>query len=294
MLKLLVNSRIRRALDVDHEVAVIGAGFGGLGAAMALRRAGIEDIVILDKQDGVGGCWRANRYPGVAVDIPATVYSYSRAQRGDWSRLYAPGAELARYAERVADDHDLRRLLRLATTVTAATFDADGHRWTIDVDGPAGPERLTCRWLVAAYGPLERPAMPDIAGLDRFGGTVMHTARWDDGVDLAGLRVAVIGTGASAVQVVPEIAPVAGHLDVYQRTPIWVDPASTRPWKAPPEWPCRTLRPERLCGPSPRPASTWSATSCSTPGCGRRGSGPRRPSGAGCVARSRIRHWPSA
>lgn len=236
MAKQVVKSRVRQAGPVEHEVVIIGAGFGGLGAAIALGRAGVDDFVIIDKQAGVGGCWRANRYPGVAVDIPGTVYSFSHSQRGDWSRLYAPGAELARYAESVAADHDLLGRVRTATTVTGAAFDADGHRWIVDTHGPEGVRQLTGRWLIAAHGPLERPAMPDIAGIDRFAGAVVHTARWDETLDLHGARVAVIGTGASAVQVVPEIAERVAHLDVYQRTPIWVAPRFDPVLDGPARW----------------------------------------------------------
>ncbi len=213
---------------VDHEVVVIGAGFGGIGSAVELNRAGIDDYVILEKWHGVGGCWRANTYPGVAVDIPSFVYSFSYEQRSDWSRWFAPGDELRRYAEDVTTKHDLWPHIRFGVKVTEARFDADHDRWhlgiiTVDDDGERASE-LTARWMIGALGPLERPAMPDIAGIDRFGGKVMHTARWDHSYDITGKRAAIIGTGASALQIIPEIAPTVGHLDVYQRTPIWVSP----------------------------------------------------------------------
>jgi cation diffusion facilitator CzcD-associated flavoprotein CzcO len=210
--------------EVDHEVVVIGAGFGGIGAAIELKRAGIEGFVILEKWHGVGGCWLANTYPGVAVDIPSFVYSFSYEQRTDWSRYFAPGEELRRYAEEITRKHELRRHLRFGVIITAAVFDEESDRWHLSIVTDDGPSEVTARWVIGAVGPLERPAMPEIAGLDTFNGQVMHTARWDHGYQHAGQRVAVIGTGASALQLIPEIAPDVAQLDVYQRTPIWVAP----------------------------------------------------------------------
>lgn len=204
----------------DFEVAVLGAGFGGINAGVQLRKAGIENFVIIDKWDKVGGTWNANRYPGVAVDIPSFIYSFSYAQKGDWSRLFAPGAELQHYAEEIVDDHGLRPKLRLSTWVREARFDEVADLWRVGTDSG----ELTARFVIAGVGGLEVPNLPDIAGVDSFAGTVLHTAKWDHNVDLAGKRVAVIGTGASALQLIPEIAKVAAHLTVFQRTPIWVAP----------------------------------------------------------------------
>lgn len=208
----------------DHHVVIVGAGFGGLGAAIELRRAGIDDFVILEKWDGVGGTWRANTYPGVAVDIPSFIYSFSYEQRGSWSRLFAPGAELLAYAEDVADRHDLRPRIRFETTVASMTFDEADDLWRIDVEDRNGSRTITARFVISAVGALERPVLPDIAGIDDFAGTIVHTARWDHDLDLRGKRVACIGTGASALQLIPEIADDVATLDVYQRTPIWVAP----------------------------------------------------------------------
>ncbi len=202
-------------------MVIVGAGFGGLGAAIQLRRMGVDDIAILDREDGVGGTWRVNRYPGIAVDIASVTYSFSFLPNPDWSRLYAPGAELAAYADRVADTFDLRRHLRLGVSVDATTWDEEASCWRVAMaDGGV----LTCRILVMATGFLSQPKLPDIPGLDDFEGTVMHTAKWPDDHDLTGERVAVIGTGATSVQLVPEIVDRVAHLDVYQRTPIWVTP----------------------------------------------------------------------
>lgn len=213
-----------QATTPDHHVVIIGAGFGGIGAAVELRRAGIQDFVILEKWDGVGGTWRANTYPGVAVDIPSFIYSFSYEQRSDWSRLFAPGAELLRYAEDVATRHRLDGHLRLRTTVRSMRFDERLDLWRIEVDDEAGANEVTARYVISGIGALEQPQLPDIVGIDDFTGTIVHTARWDHGVSLAGKRVACIGTGASALQLIPEIADDVERLDVYQRTPIWVAP----------------------------------------------------------------------
>lgn len=206
---------------VDHQVVVVGAGFGGMGIAIQLRRDGIEDFVILDREDGVGGTWHVNRYPGLAVDIASVTYSYSFAPNPSWSRVFAPGEELRAYANHIADDHDLRRHLRLSTNVTEVRWEEEGQRWHVDIDGRPG---LTCRYLVMATGFLSHLKVPDIPGLHDFAGDVMHTARWDDDVEIDGRRVAIIGTGATSVQLVPELTARAAHLDVYQRTPIWCVP----------------------------------------------------------------------
>ena len=208
----------------DHHVVIVGAGFGGIGSAIELEAAGIDDYVIFEKWDGPGGTWRANRYPGVAVDIPSLVYSFSYEQRGGWSRVFAPGSELLAYAEDVVERRNLRSRMRFGTTVTSMTFDEACDLWCIAIEDARGIREVTARYVINAVGALERPVMPSIDGIDRFRGHVLHTARWDDSVDLAGKRVACIGTGASALQLIPEIAPDVAHLDVYQRTPIWVAP----------------------------------------------------------------------
>jgi cation diffusion facilitator CzcD-associated flavoprotein CzcO len=211
---------------VDVEVAVIGAGFSGIGAAIALSQTGIDDFVILEEGDGVGGAWHWNRYPGIAVDIPSFSYQFSYAKRPDWSRVYAPGDELKAYAEALVDEFGLRSRLRLSTAVTGAVWDEDAHVWRLET---ADGDEIAARFTVGATGVLTKPKPPDIDGLDDFGGTVMHTARWDDSVDLRGRRVAVVGTGASAVQVIPSIAPLVEHLTVFQRTPIWCLPKMDGP-----------------------------------------------------------------
>jgi cation diffusion facilitator CzcD-associated flavoprotein CzcO len=205
----------------DVEVAVIGAGFSGIGAAIALRRAGFEDFLLLEEGDGAGGAWHWNRYPGIAVDIPSFSYQFSYDQRADWSRVYAPGDELKAYAEDCIDRHGLRPRLRLNTRVCGLSWDEDAHAWTLDIEGG---DPLTARHVVGATGVFSKPKPPDIPGVEAFAGTTVHTARWDESLDLRGRRAAVIGTGASAVQLVPAIAPEVAELTVFQRTPIWCLP----------------------------------------------------------------------
>lgn len=215
----------------DHEVIIVGAGFGGMGAAIQLGRMGIRSILILDRGDDLGGTWHLNTYPGVAVDIASVTYSYSFAPNPHWTRQFAPGAELRAYANHVADRYGLRRHMRFDTTVERAVYDEAEALWTVHL---AGRPSVTARVLVVATGFLSQPKRPDIAGLGDFAGTVMHTARWDHGHDLAGRVAAVIGTGATAVQLLPEIAPRLAKLYVHQRTPIWVSPKrdpEIPPWR---------------------------------------------------------------
>lgn len=214
---------------IDHEVIVIGAGFGGICTGIKLREAGIHDFVILEKAGGVGGTWRHNTYPGVGVDIPSFTYSFSFEKNPYWSRSYAKGPELMAYAEHCAEKYGLRPHLRLNTEVLAARFDEAHDVWTVHT---ANDRRLTCRFLMVAPGAFSTPKLPDIEGLDTFGGPVLHTAKWDHRVDLAGKRVAVIGTGASSVQVIPTIAGTVRHQKVFQRTPIWVIPKPDFPLPA--------------------------------------------------------------
>ncbi|MDF3282427.1 NAD(P)/FAD-dependent oxidoreductase [Gordonia sp. N1V] len=204
-----------------HEVIIVGAGFGGLGAAIEFRRLGIDDLAILEREDDLGGTWHVNHYPGLAVDIASVTYSYSFAPNPYWSRLFAPGPELKRYATHVADTYDLKRHMEFGVSVESAEWDERQQFWVVHTgDGMA----RTCRYLVTATGFLSQPHIPDFPGIDSFEGTVLHTADWDDSADLTDKRIAVIGTGATAVQLIPEAARVARHLTVFQRTPIWVVP----------------------------------------------------------------------
>lgn len=205
----------------DHEIVIVGAGFSGIGMAIGLDRSGIDDYLIVEQGHGFGGTWYWNTYPGVAVDIPSFSYQYSFEKRSGWSRVYAPGAELRAYAEECAAQYRLHSRTRFGTTVTSATFDDELGLWRIGIaDGAA----ILARYLIDATGVLTQPRKPDIEGVDDFAGLTMHTARWDHNQDLRGKRVGIIGTGASAVQIIPEIAETVDHLTVFQRTPIWCLP----------------------------------------------------------------------
>ena len=213
-------------------VVIIGAGFGGLAAAVALRRKGIDDLLIVERADGVGGTWRQNIYPGAACDIQSHLYSFSFAPNRAWTRTYACQPEILAYLESVADEFDLRRHLMLGTTVHTARWNTDDVHWEIEVSTGGANRMLVADVVVSAVGLFGSVRYPDIAGLGDFAGEVMHTAQWDPSIDLTGKQVAVIGTGASGVQVVPEIADAAGKLTVFQRTPPWMVPKPDRAFSA--------------------------------------------------------------
>ncbi|MFC0107599.1 flavin-containing monooxygenase [Kibdelosporangium aridum] len=206
-------------MSAHYDAVIVGAGFGGMGAAIQLTRLGYDNLLILERESDLGGTWHVNHYPGLAVDIPSATYSYSFEPNPNWSRLFAPGHELKRYAEHVADKYRLRQYMRFNTVVTGAVWDTD--HWVIS---RRDDTTVTAKYLLTATGFLSQPKKPDIDGIDTFRGKIIHTADWDDGYDLTGQRVAVIGTGATAVQLIPEVAKVAAELTVYQRTPIWVSP----------------------------------------------------------------------
>lgn len=213
--------------------AVLGAGIGGMAAAERLLRAGIDDFVILERGDGVGGTWRWNTYPGAACDVPSHLYSLSFAPNPDWSSTFARQPEILAYLERVADDVGIRPHLRLGRTVTAMRWDDGSSTWSLST---AEGEAFEAEVVISALGTFTEPKLPDIDGLGAFAGELLHSARWDHDVDLAGRRVGVIGTGASAIQIIPSIAPTAGHTTVFQRTAAWIvprkDPAYTDEEKA--------------------------------------------------------------
>ena len=211
------------APDREFTVLVIGAGMSGLLAAHRLGQAGVDWIVV-EKNDDVGGTWLENTYPGCRVDNPNHNYSYSFAQRHDWPFHYSPQQVLLDYFRDCADAWGIRDQVRFGTEVRRAVWDDDTATWRVEVDGPDGAETLTVDAVVSAVGQLNRPLVPDIEGLGDFTGPCFHSGAWDHDVDLAGKRVAVIGTGASAVQFVPEIAERCAALTVFQRTPPWMGP----------------------------------------------------------------------
>lgn len=204
---------------------IVGAGFSGLCAAIQLKKAGIHDFVILEKADGVGGTWRANTYPGAACDIPSHLYSYSFEPNPRWSRAYGGQPEILSYLEHCATKYALRPHLRFGAEVVAATFDEDSATWIVETKTG---ERFVARSLILGNGALHLPAVPELPGLASFAGTTFHSARWNHGYDLRGKRVGVIGTGASAIQFVPQIAGDVAELRVFQRTPPWIVPKPDR------------------------------------------------------------------
>ncbi|WP_020668774.1 flavin-containing monooxygenase [Amycolatopsis nigrescens] len=202
----------------DHEIIIVGAGFGGLGAGIAAKRAGITDFLIIERAADIGGTWRDNTYPDVAVDLPSFTYQFSFEKNPDWSRVFPKGGEVKAYIDHCADKYGLRPHIRLNTEMTARVWDERHHLWRIHL----GDEVLTCRYVLTALGAFVDPLKPDIPGLDEFRGKVIQTSRWDHEHDLTGERVAVIGTGSTAVQMVPKVAKVAKRLTVFQRRAIWV------------------------------------------------------------------------
>jgi len=207
----------------------VGTGFGGIGMGIALKQAGYDDFIILDKEDDLGGTWRDNQYPGCACDVPSPLYSFSFELNPDWSRLFAPQREIWAYLRGCARKYGLEAHIRYGSVVEQMQWDEDERRWDVQTveHGELGSWRP--RAVVSAAGALHLPAYPDIPGAERFAGTSFHSARWDQSCDLAGKRVAVIGTGASAIQFVPEIAKQAAQLTVFQRTPPWIHPRPDAP-----------------------------------------------------------------
>ncbi|MDX6296583.1 MAG: hypothetical protein QOI51_440 [Nocardioidaceae bacterium] len=205
---------------------IIGSGFSGLGMAIRLKQAGRHDFVILEKAEDLGGTWRDNTYPGCACDIPSYLYSFSFAQNPRWSRMFSPQPEIFDYLKDCVRRHGLEPHLRYGARVVRALFDQTSGEWEVEVEGS---ESLLGRVLVAGVGALHLPRTPDLPGRETFAGSTFHSAAWRHDRDLSGQRVAVVGTGASAVQVVPAIAERVAHLDVYQRTPAWVIPKPDRP-----------------------------------------------------------------
>lgn len=208
----------------DMRIAIIGTGFAGICAAIKLREAGYERMTILERGSDVGGTWRDNNYPGCACDVPAVLYSFSFAPNPHWSRYYCGHAELYSYLRKVADDHGLRPFIRFDTPVNELRYDDRSNTWAVQT--PHGVEKFDV--VVNGTGTLSLPAIPKLNGIERFEGEAFHSAEWEHDLDLTGRRVAVIGTGASAIQFVPEIAPDVAQLTVFQRTAPWVMPRDDR------------------------------------------------------------------
>ena len=226
-------------------IVIIGAGFGGIGMAIALKKAGFDDFVVLEKSEDLGGTWHHNQYPGCACDVPSPLYSYSFELNPSWSRLFAPQQEIWDYLRMCARKYGVDEHIRYGCAVEHLDWDDGARRWNIATSRVAGDgqgggdvgdgrdvgdvgdgrgEDYRARAVVAGAGALHLPSLPDIPGAERFGGAAFHSSQWDSSLDLGGKRVAVIGTGASAIQFIPEIAERAGHVDVFQRTPPWIQP----------------------------------------------------------------------
>jgi cation diffusion facilitator CzcD-associated flavoprotein CzcO len=205
----------------DFPIAIIGAGFAGIGTAIQLKKAGIDSFTMFERAAEIGGTWRDNTYPGAACDVPSHAYSLSFEPKPDWTRTFAESGEIQGYLLDLVEKWKLRPHLRLNTEIAEARFDEAAGSWTLTTDGG---DTFTARVVVSGVGGLVDPAWPDIKGLQSFRGELFHTARWNHDFDLTGKNVAVIGTGASAVQVVPALAPQVARLSVFQRTPAWVVP----------------------------------------------------------------------
>ena len=211
----------------ETQFAIIGAGAGGLCAGIRLQQTGRDSFLIFDPAAKVGGTWYRNTYPGACCDIPSHIYSYSFAPSAEWSKPYGAQHEILAYMEKVADDYNLAPHLRLGTAVESATWHEEQSRWILRLS--TGDE-VEAQFLIGAVGMFGKLNFPVIDGLDSFEGAMFHSAAWDHDVDLAGKEVAVIGSAASAVQFIPEIAPVVGQLNVFQRTPNWILPKEDTPY----------------------------------------------------------------
>ncbi|MEA2215025.1 MAG: hypothetical protein QOK19_586 [Solirubrobacteraceae bacterium] len=222
-----IESQPRRRRSL--RVLIVGAGFGGIAAAVELRSHGIEDVTILERAPDLGGTWFYNSYPGAACDVPSHLYSFSFAQRRDWSRLCSPQQEIFEYLHEVARDQGVEQLVRTGRTVTACSWDEDAAVWSVET---SEGEHYEAEALVLATGQLHQPHVPLIQGAGQFAGHTFHSASWDHEYDLSGKRVGVIGSGASAVQFVPEIAPRVAQMTVFQRTGNWFLPRKNRPYPA--------------------------------------------------------------
>jgi cation diffusion facilitator CzcD-associated flavoprotein CzcO len=216
-----------KRLPEQVEVLIIGAGPGGLCAGIRLGREGIDDFVIVEKAAGVGGTWWHNRYPGAECDVQSHLYSFSFEPKVDWSRPYAGQAEIREYVEHVAQKYGMLSYCHFGREVASLRWDEGAARWQVRM---VGGEVIAARVVISAIGMFNDIALPEISGLADFRGTLFHTARWADGHDLTGERVALIGSAASAVQTAPEIAPIVAQLDLYQRTPQWVVPKPDEPF----------------------------------------------------------------
>jgi cation diffusion facilitator CzcD-associated flavoprotein CzcO len=237
--KTKTKAKAKSKTKPDVEVTIIGSGFSGLCMGIKLKTAGIDNFVILEKSPAFGGTWQVNTYPGCACDVPSHLYSFSFAQNPDWSRTYANQPELWAYTQKVVADYQLLPHIRVNCALESADYDDALGFWRVRTT----QSEFTTKSIICATGPLSVPKRPDIPGLATFTGRMFHTAQWDNSYDFTGKRVAVIGTGASAVQLIPEIAPKVAHLDIYQRTPPWILPRPDRLVFGVEKWLLRNVKP---------------------------------------------------
>nr|WP_255450287.1 NAD(P)/FAD-dependent oxidoreductase [Skermania sp. ID1734] len=221
------ESEVRRTQRVHRtRVLIVGTGFSGLGMAIALKKAGQHNFLIVEKADDIGGTWRENTYPGCACDVPSHMYSYSFEQNANWSKMWSEQPEILDYLRRVVDKYDLRSHIHFGVEADGGEWDERTAKWHVATTGGA---EYVAQFVVSGIGALHIPNIPRFAGVERFRGASWHSAQWNHDFDLTGKRVAVIGTGASAIQLIPEIVDRVAHLDVYQRTPAWVLPRTNFP-----------------------------------------------------------------
>jgi cation diffusion facilitator CzcD-associated flavoprotein CzcO len=204
-----------------HKIVIVGAGFGGIGMAIGLLKAGVSDFVVLEEASDLGGTWRDNRYPGCACDVPSPLYSFSFELNPSWTRLFAPQPEIWEYLRSCAAKYGIASRVRYDSKVESMEWDDAARLWTVRT---LGGDRHRAHAVVSGAGALHIPSYPEIPGMGGFAGTSFHSARWDPAAGWSGKRVAVIGTGASATQFVPTLARQAAHLSVFQRTPPWIQP----------------------------------------------------------------------
>lgn len=221
----MVQPQVQDQHTYRASVVIVGTGFSGLGMAIRLKQAGIDDFIVLEKAEDLGGTWRDNTYPGCACDVPSVMYSFSFEQNPNWSRVFAEQNEISDYLRHCADKYEVRQHIHYGVTFTGAEYDDQNHHWR--VFSAEGAE-YTGNALVSGLGALHIPSYPDLSGMDRFQGEVFHSAEWNHDYELEGKRVAVVGTGASAIQFVPEIAKKVARLHLFQRTPPWIHPKPDR------------------------------------------------------------------
>lgn len=233
------RTQIPGADQTDVETLIVGTGFSGQCMAIKLKEAGNHNFIIVDRASDVGGTWRDNSYPGCACDVPSHLYSFSFAQNPNWSRKFPRQQELYDYLKDIAQRYDLMPHIRFNHTIKEARYSDDSKRWTVTTSQGT----FIANRVVFATGGLSQPKLPDFKGIDDFKGPSFHCARWDHSVDLKGKRVAVVGTGASAIQFVPELAKYVGEMDVYQRTPQWIVPRGDRAISKPEQWLLKHVKP---------------------------------------------------